>query len=103
MIKCIVLYNFPTDPEDFERHYFDTHLPLAAQMPGLHHREFAKATKGPEGQPPPYYRIAELYFPDRSSMEQAFASEQGKRALQDRNSFATTGVTVMWAELDDVR
>jgi uncharacterized protein (TIGR02118 family) len=102
MIKCVVLYEFPPDAEVFEHHYFDVHLPLGAQIPGLRRREVAKATEGPGGQQPPYYRIAELYFDDRSSMEQAFASEQGRRASDDRDLFVTSGVTVFWAELDDL-
>jgi uncharacterized protein (TIGR02118 family) len=101
MIKCIVLYNFPPDQEEFEDHYFDVHLPLSSKLPGLRRREFAKFTDGPGAQPPAYYRIAELYFDDRSSMQRAFASEEGRTALADREQMATSGVTVLWAEVDN--
>jgi uncharacterized protein (TIGR02118 family) len=101
MIKCVVLYNFPPDPKDFEDHYFGVHLPLSSKLPGLRRREFAKLTTGPGAQDPPFYRIAELYFDDRSAMERAFASEEGRTALADRDQFATAGVTVLWAEVDN--
>ncbi len=102
MIKCVVLYNFPPDERDFENHYFEVHLPLGSKLPGLRRREFAKFTEGPGAQQPAYYRIAELYFDDRASMERAFASEEGKAALADRVQLASSGVTVLWAELDTV-
>jgi len=101
VIKCVVLYNFPPDEEEFEHHYFGAHLPLGSKLPGLRRREFAKFTPGPGAQRPAYYRMAELYFDDRTSMERAFASEEGKAALADRDQFATNGVSVLWAELDD--
>ncbi len=43
MIKVTVLFNHPTNPQEFERHYADKHLPIAGK--------------------PAYYRMAELYFP----------------------------------------
>jgi uncharacterized protein (TIGR02118 family) len=46
--------------------------------------------------------MAELYFDDRVSMERAFASEEGKAALEDREQFAKNGVKVLWAELDNL-
>ena len=101
MIKCVVLYNFPPDQDTFEDHYFGVHLPLSSKLPGLRRREFAKLTTGPGAQAPLYYRIAELYFDDRLSMERAFASEEGRTALADRDQFARSGVTVLWAEVDD--
>ena len=79
MIKCIVLYNFPPDQEEFEDHYFRVHLPLSSKLPGLRRREFAKFTDGPGAQPPAYYRIAELYFDDRSAMQQRLAPRRAGR------------------------
>jgi uncharacterized protein (TIGR02118 family) len=102
VIKCVVLYNFPPDEKDFEDHYFGVHLPLGSKLPGLRRREFAKFTEGSGAQPPAYYRMAELYFDDRVSMERAFASEEGKAALEDREQFAKNGVKVLWAELDNL-
>lgn len=35
MVKFLVLYNTPEDPEAFERHYRDVHIPLTKKLPGL--------------------------------------------------------------------
>lgn len=35
MTKMTVVYKVPKDIEFFERHYFDVHIPLAKQLPGL--------------------------------------------------------------------
>ena len=32
MMKVTVLYGIPTSPEQFEKHYKGTHLPLASKM-----------------------------------------------------------------------
>ena len=34
-VKLVVLYTQPDDPSAFDRHYFETHLPLVRQIPGL--------------------------------------------------------------------
>ena len=35
MVRFLVLYDTPADPEAFDRHYRDVHIPLAKQLPGL--------------------------------------------------------------------
>jgi uncharacterized protein (TIGR02118 family) len=34
-MKLIALYKQPVDPADFDRAYFNTHLPLLSKVPGL--------------------------------------------------------------------
>ncbi len=31
----VVVYKTPPDPAAFEKHYFETHIPLAKKLPGL--------------------------------------------------------------------
>ena len=35
MVKTVVLYGPPDDPDAFERYYADTHTALATAIPGL--------------------------------------------------------------------
>jgi len=35
MAKMTVIYQTPKDISAFEKHYFDVHIPLAKQLPGL--------------------------------------------------------------------
>ena len=35
MMKVTALYGHPTNPDEFEKYYGGTHLPLAAKMKGV--------------------------------------------------------------------
>jgi uncharacterized protein (TIGR02118 family) len=100
MVKAVVLYGPPADPDAFERYYADTHTALALKIPGLQRFEAARAFATPDGSAVPYQRIAELTFDDMDAMQAGFASEDGQAALNDIPNFATGGVTVFFAELD---
>ncbi len=60
MIKVTVLFNHPTNPQEFERHYADKHLPIAGK--------------------PAYHRMAELYFPSQPQMQTPLGSPEGQAA-----------------------
>lgn len=98
MLKVIVLYGEPSDREAFEEHYANTHLPLAAKMPGVARFEAGRVLGTPDGQPAPYYRIAELWFEGQEQLQAAFDSEEGGATVADIGNFATGGATVMIAE-----
>src|SRR5436305_15211379 len=88
MAKMTVIYRTPKDKEFFERHYFEVHIPLAKQLPGLIKYEI---NNGPitsvTGQPTPH-RIANLYFDSLESIRIAFGSEIGQRCAADRRILA---------------
>jgi uncharacterized protein (TIGR02118 family) len=100
MVKAVVLYGPPADPDAFERHYADTHTALALRIPGMQRFEAARGVGTPDGGEAPYQRIAELTFEDMSALEAGFASEEGQAAVNDIPNFATGGVTVFIAEID---
>jgi len=100
MVKAIVLYGPPEDPEAFERHYAETHTPLAEAIPGLQRFEAAHGTATPDGSPVPYQRIAELTFEDLQALQAGLGSEQGQAAVNDIPNFAAGGVTIFFAEID---
>jgi uncharacterized protein (TIGR02118 family) len=95
MIKITVLYGHPSDPAAFESYYLATHMPIAAKMTGVARVELTKFFPGPDGSPPAYYRMAELYFASAEAMKATMASPGGQATLQDLPRFATGGVTVL--------
>ncbi len=52
MMKVTVLYGHPTSPDEFEKYYANTHLPLAAKMKGVARIELTRFVAGPDrGKP----------------------------------------------------
>ena len=100
MVKAVVLYGVPEDPDAFERYYADTHTALAKAIPGLQRFEAARGVGTPDGGAAPYQRIAELSFADMYALQAGLGSEEGQAAVNDIPNFATGGVTVFFAEMD---
>src|SRR5437763_14957219 len=90
MMRFLVLYNKPADPEAFDRHYRDVHIPLANKLPGLRRYTVSKNLspgRGGDG----FYLVAELDWDDTAAMQAAFASPEGKAAAADVPKFASGG------------
>ena len=87
MAKMTVIYQTPKDVEFFEKHYFEVHIPLAKQLPGLLKYEINEgpivSTTGHSS-----FRIANLYFESMEAMKNAFASEIGRQCAADRKILA---------------
>ena len=49
MVKAVVLYGPPEDPDAFERYYAETHMALAKAIPGLQRFEAAQGIATPDG------------------------------------------------------
>ncbi|MBX5475599.1 MAG: EthD family reductase [Clostridia bacterium] len=101
MVKLVVMFKRPEDPEEFERLYRETHLPLARQMPGLRRMELSRFTGVPGGGDPPYYRMAELYFDSMDALNASMASEPSREAAKNLMSFAKGIVSMSIAEVDE--
>ena len=100
MVKAVVLYGPPADPDAFERYYADTHAGLAKAIPGLQRFEAARGVATPDGSAVPYQRIAELTFDDLDALQAGLGTEEGQAAVNDIPNFATGGVTIFFAEID---
>lgn len=88
MARMVVIYKKPKDPIAFDKHYFEVHVPLAKQLPGLRKYE---VSKGPVfaiagGQEP--YLIGILHFDSMAALKEAFASDCGKVCAADRRVLA---------------
>jgi uncharacterized protein (TIGR02118 family) len=98
MVKLIAMYKTPSDIEEFEKHYFEVHMPLIEKMPGLLKSEVAKLTAMP-GQETKYHIMAEMYFESMDSLNESMASPEGKAAGKDLMSFAKDYVIMMFGEV----
>ena len=98
MVKLIALYRTPADVAAFDKHFHETHLPLARKMPGLRKIELASITGAPMGGSK-YHAMSELYFDSFDAMNAANASAEGKAAGKDLMSFAADIVTLFFGEV----
>ena len=89
MAKMIVVYQKPQNPEAFDKHYFDIHVPLAKQLPGLKKYEMSEGAVASIAGGPQPYRVASLYFEDMDAIRNAFASETGRACASDRRQLAS--------------
>ena len=62
MAKMTAIYKTPKDKDFFEKHYFEVHIPLAKQLPGLIKYEINDGPIVSITGHPEIYRIASLYF-----------------------------------------
>lgn len=75
MQKLTVLYTGPTNPEGFESHYEQHHLPLVRTWPRLRAVRTSRFSGDASGNPPPVSMIVEILFDDVESLEFALMSE----------------------------
>ena len=102
MMRLLVLYGQPKDPAAFDKHYRETHIPIARRMKGLKKWTVGKVTGTADGQRSPYYYIADLYMERREAFDQLLASPEGKAAVADVPNYATGGVTFLYTEIEEL-
>ena len=87
MARMLVIYKTPQDPAAFDKHYFETHIPMAKKLPGIRKYEVSRgpvtALAGGEA-----YMVATLTFDSVAAIKAAFASEAGAACAADRRNFA---------------
>lgn len=90
MIRVLVCYGTPEDPEAFQRHYFDVHVPLVWKMPGL--RDYTVSSgdvvSTADGGP---YLIASLAWDSADDLAADMGSPEGAAVTADVENFATGG------------
>lgn len=96
MARMVVIYKKPADPDAFERHYFETHIPLVKKIPGFKRYEISRGPVGVVAGTTDVYLVATVYFDDFEAMKRGFASPEGQAAGADRRTYAPdeTGVQI---------
>src|SRR5579862_1599562 len=95
MAQLVVMYKTPTDTASFDKHYFERHVPIAKQIPGLRKYEVSHGDVATPAGPSGYHLVALLHFDDMGAIQAAFGSAQGQAAVADVQSFATGGVDML--------
>jgi uncharacterized protein (TIGR02118 family) len=80
-VKIVVLYPRPKDIEVFEKLFTEEHVPLAAEkLVGKTKLVATKVLTSPQGTPP-FYRVAEVHFPSRETLDACTASPGGLETI----------------------
>ena len=86
MAQLVVLYKAPKDAAAFDNHYLQIHIPLAKRLPGLRKYEVSRGPVMTPVGPSGFHLIATLHFDDIASIQNAFASAEGKATAADAQS-----------------
>jgi uncharacterized protein (TIGR02118 family) len=103
MVRFLVLYPTPTDIEAFEKHYFEIHVPLAKQFPGLRRYTVSRNASPVRGSDP-YHLVAELDWDDMDSLRRYFRSPLGQETARDVDTLTgwCPAIHSMIFELEDL-
>ena len=82
MIRFLAAYDKPDDPEAFDRHYREVHIPLAKKLPGLRRYTISR-NPAPTRDREAYYLIAELDWDDMTDLRHAFETPEGRATAED--------------------
>jgi uncharacterized protein (TIGR02118 family) len=93
MVKLVVLYGHPTDPEEFDRYFTSVHIPLAEQIPGVVSISYGHVTSADNSTAPPYFLAAEVVFDNLDDLHHGMSSPQGRATVADVAEFASGGTT----------
>lgn len=98
--RFLVIWETPSDPEAFERHYREVHIPLALTLPGLRRYTVSRNQVAIRGEAP--YLVGELEWDDLDALRAAFASPEGRATAADVTKLsATVGVRSLIYEAAD--
>jgi uncharacterized protein (TIGR02118 family) len=94
-VKLVVMYRQPKDVEAFEKVCQSEQVPLAvAKLSGNTKMVATKVLGSPQGRPP-YYRVAEVYFPSMQALDACAASEGGKQTLTHAAKISSGGPPII--------
>jgi uncharacterized protein (TIGR02118 family) len=79
--RFLAVYETPADPETFDRHYREVHIPLLRQLPGLRRFAIGRDVTALHGQP--CYLVAELEWETMDDLRASFGTPQGRATADD--------------------
>ncbi len=97
MYKLIACWSTPKpeDREAFEAHYLGVHVPKAEAVPELRRLVLTRAEAGLEGNPPAFYRTAEMFYDDPEALARSAESPAFKDVRADAGELVERfGVTL---------
>jgi uncharacterized protein (TIGR02118 family) len=88
MAHVVVMYKAPKDAAAFDKHYAETHIPIAKKLSGLRKYEVSRGTVATPAGPSAFHLIATLYFDSMAAIQAAFASAEGKAVVRYAGSIS---------------
>jgi uncharacterized protein (TIGR02118 family) len=79
--RFLALYDTPADPEAFDRHYSEIHIPLIRRLPGLRRYSVGRDVTALHGSP--CYLVTELEWETMEELRGAFDSPEGNATAAD--------------------
>jgi uncharacterized protein (TIGR02118 family) len=101
MAQVVVLYKTPKDQAAFDKHYAETHIPLAKKMPGLRKFQVSQGPVVTPAGPSGIHLVAILSFDNMAAVQSAFGSAEGKATAADVPKFASGGADIMFFDTKD--
>jgi uncharacterized protein (TIGR02118 family) len=91
--KLVVLYPYPQDVDVFERAYTEEHVPMVNEntMKGITKFVATKVLGTADGNPPPFYRMAELHFPSLETLQECASSAGAQEVVAHAVSISSGG------------
>ena len=90
-VKITVLYAQPKSVEEFDKYYFEKHMPMVYAIKEIKKVEIARPGPGSNGAAPPYHLITELYFESPDALKAATSTPEWKAIVADVANFAVPG------------
>lgn len=97
MVKFMVLFAKPQDQTEFENIYNDF-FSLVERMPDIARRQVIDVMGSPIGETR-LFRILEVYFEDRETMEAALRTKAGQEAGDELSRFEAGSFEMIFADL----
>lgn len=79
--RFLALYETPADPQAFDQHYRQVHIPLLRRLRGLRRYSVGQDLTALHGVP--YYLVTELEWDTMDELRAAFASLEGQATAAD--------------------
>ena len=98
MHRITIQYGAPADPDAFEQHYTEVHIPLASRLPNL--RRFSRSHPRGLGADAPYF-VAELWFDDADALKAALKSSAMAETAADAQTFDVASMTTFTGEVTE--
>ena len=93
MYCLTVIYPQPDNPEQFKRHYAETHIPLVKQLPGLKSCSYAYPAPLRDAGGVPFC-IFQAWFDSAEAMGQTLQSDIGGKVAADVANYSPKGATL---------
>jgi uncharacterized protein (TIGR02118 family) len=94
MAKLLVMYKTPKNAAEFDRRYFESHVPLAKKIPGLRNYEVSQGPVMTPFGPSEIHLIATLRFDDMAALQAGMGSAEGRAAGADAQELTSLDLLI---------